>query len=102
MPLDVPSGMALEERAFDKVAREALRAAEEVIRGAIPSDQPIPPLAMVEDPLLCIEDLLEEERVDPAISLSDKPPRHASPARTSTHTPPRSTHFAPIILNDGK
>ena len=75
MPLDVPSGMALEERAFDKVAREALRAAEEVNQGAIPSDSPIPPPATVEDPLLSIEYLLGEEHTDPTSALSDAPLR---------------------------
>ena len=62
----------------------------------------MPPLAMAEDPLLSIENLLEEERKDPAASLPDAPPGQALPTQTSTQTLPGSTHFAPIILDDGK
>ena len=102
MPASVPSETAREGRDFEEVTREALRVAEEVIRGAIHSDPPIPPPAIVEDPLFSIEDLLEEDRADPAASLLDASPKQASPAQTLTLIPPGSTHFAPIILDDGK
>ena len=99
MPLEVPSEMAREGRAFDEVAREALRTSDEVIQGEKDSGLPIPPSAMVKDPLLSIEDLLREEHADPASSLPDAPPRQALPSRALTQTSPRSTHFVPIILD---
>ena len=102
MPLEVPSETAREGRAFDEVAQEALRAADEVIQGANHSGSPIPPSAMVKDPLLSVEDLLREEHANLALYLPDAPSREVSPGRAPTQTSPRSTHFAPIILDDCK
>ena len=91
MPLEVPSETAREGRAFDEVAREALRAADEVIQGANHSGLPIPPSAMVKDPLLSIEDLLREEHADLALSLPHAPSTEVSPVRAQTQTSPWSS-----------
>ena len=47
---------------FDEVAREALKAAEEIFREEGSSATPNPPAALTEDPLLSVEDFLEEEQ----------------------------------------
>ena len=48
VPPEVPSETGREGRAFDEVAREALRATGEVVQGEKPSGSPIPSSAMVE------------------------------------------------------
>ena len=46
MPSEAPSMMAPEESSFDEVAREALKAAEEISREANSSATPSPPVAL--------------------------------------------------------
>ena len=98
VPPDDPSETANNGRAFDEVAREALTAADEAIQGAIPSDSPVPPPPMMEDPSLSIEDLLGEEYANPASYMPDAPSRQASLAQAPTQT----IHSILIILDDGK
>ena len=87
VPPEAPPTLAYEGSSFDEVAREALRAAEGIIREVDPLAAPNPPPALMEDPLLGIEDFLVEEHVDLALlwpgtprsrlhQLRDRPKRH--------------------------
>ena len=81
---------------FGKAAQQALKATEEIFHDGHPAVAPNPPLALVEDPLLNIEDFLVEGQAEPV------PPRQTSPARPLTQTPPGSRRSAPIVLDDYK
>ena len=87
---------------FEKVTREALKDAEEVFREEDPSATPNPSTALVEDPLLSVEDFIEEGRVDPTPSESNALLKPTSPASAPTQATPGSVRSTPIILDDGK
>ena len=93
---------ALEGVSFDEVAQEALKAAEEIFHEEDTSATPIPPTALVEDPLLSVEDFLVEECANPTPSELHALPKPASPASVPAQATPRLAYLAPIILDDGK
>ena len=87
---------------FDEVAREALKATEEIFRKEDTSATPNPRIALVEDPHLSVEDFLAQKRANPTPSESDDQLKPASPASASTQVTLRSACPAPIIIDDGK
>ena len=60
MPPEAPSKIAPEESSFDEVARDALKAAEEIFREENSSATPNLPAALANCPLLSVEDFVEE------------------------------------------
>ena len=95
--MSAPMGLS-----FEEVAREALKDAEEVFREEGPSAMPNPLAALVEDPLLSVEDFIEEGRADPTPSESDALSKLTSPASAPTQATLGSECSTPIILNNGK
>ena len=77
-----------------------LVATEEIFREP-PPVAPSPPSALVQDPLLSVEDFAVEQ-ADPAPSGTDPPLRQTTPAESSTQSLPGSRRFAPIVFDDGK
>ena len=59
-------------------------------------------MTLVEDPLLSVEDFIEEGRIDPASSESDALPKLTSPTSALTQVTPGSECLTPIILDDGR
>ena len=102
VPPEAPSTMAPEGSSFDEVAREALKAAEEIFREENPSATPSLLAALVEDPFLSVEDFVKERRVDPTPLESHALPKPTSPALAQTQAPPGSERSTPIILDDDK
>ena len=94
--MSAPKGVSFDE------AREALKDAEEIFREEGSSATPNPPAGLVEDPLLSMEDFVEEGRVDPAPLESDALPKLTLPASAPTQAMPGSERSTPIILDDGK
>ena len=80
LPISAPEGVSLEE-----VAWEALKDAEEVFGEEGSSATPNPPAALIEDSLLCVEDFIEEGRVDPTPSKLDD--LHAWVGMLNSHHP---------------
>ena len=78
-PPEAPSTMIPEEGSFDVAAREALRAAEEILYEGS-SSTPNPSMALIEDPLLSVEDFLIEEQGDLTPLESDAIPKLTPPA----------------------
>ena len=60
------------------------------------------PAALVKDPLLSVEDFVEEGRLNPTPSKSDVLAKPTSPASATTQATPGSKRSTLIILNDGK
>ena len=102
VPPEDSSTMAPEASFYDEVAREALKAAEEIFREEDTSTTTIPLADLMEDPPLSVEDFLGEECANPTPSESDTPPRLTSPASVPTQATLWSAPSAPIIVDNGK
>ena len=73
-PLEAPLTTTSEGASFEEVARQALRATEEIFREENPSATPNPPSVPKEDPPLSVEDFLLED-TSLAYSQSNASPR---------------------------
>ena len=89
-----------EEVSFGEAAQTVFVATEEIFREPPPvAPSPLP--ALVQDPLLSVEDF-SVEKVDSALSGTVFPPGQATPIASSTQSPSGSHRSAPIVLYDGK
>ena len=85
---------------FGEVAQKAFVTTKEIFREA-PPIAPSPPPAMVQDPLLSVEDFAMDQ-ADPSPSGTVSTPGQATPAGPSTQPLSGSHRSAPIVLDDGK
>ena len=89
---EAPSTTGPDGGSFDDVAREALRAAKEIIREDGSSATPSTPVVLTKDPPIVVE---EQEDLTPL--GSDIPSKPTLPTLALTQTTPGSEHSTPII-----
>ena len=100
VPLENPPTAICEGVLFSEAAQTAFLVSEEIFREP-PPVAPSPPRALVQEPLLSVEDFTVEQ-ADLVPSGTVFLPGQATPIGPSTQPPSGLHRFAPIVLDDGK